>query len=61
MGGRCKERGENRCYFVLKKTIGKILCSLWTDLIELEVQCGQCLFKLVNKREIEMVRLLDVT
>ncbi len=35
-----------------------MLCSLVTDLIDLEMQCGECLSEVVNERYNETMRML---
>jgi hypothetical protein len=49
---------ERQCYFILLQSISKVLCSLVTDFIAIEVQCGECLGEVMNEKYKERMRLL---
>jgi hypothetical protein len=34
---------------ILLQTIGNIVCSLWTNLIEMKAQLNECLCKIVSE------------
>jgi hypothetical protein len=39
------------CYFILLQNICEMLCSFFTDTVGTDVQCGECLCKVMNKWE----------
>ncbi len=46
---------------IVLQSIGKMFCTFITNLIEMEVQPGKCLYEMENERENEKIELMSAT